>query len=124
MADNKNANTGKPEEKKQKIVTAETVSTMAIESIVGEDERHGWGIEDSLTAVKVLVAWRFGVKEAQLDEAFLAQVKRFINPSQFRQSIEGTAEEIQAGKAYLLKGATKKLTTTSIDEILKGLGNE
>ena len=85
----------------------------AVKAQINGDVKHGWGVEDSLMVALAVVANENGADARDYGEEFKALIKKVINPSQFRQSVEGTQEEIDKGKALLLKGESRKRVSTA-----------
>lgn len=95
----------------------------AVKGRIDGDMKHGWGVEDSLAVIcDVAEQWaEVGADRINDDvfEAFQAAVREVVNPSQFRQKIEGTEEEVKKGKALLVKGETRKEKVKGmIDELI------
>lgn len=81
----------------------------AVKGQIGGDAKHGWGAEDSTAVIADVAAqWAESTPDIRMEDAvfmvFQACVKEVVNPSQFRQKIEGTEEEVAKGKALLVKG--------------------
>ena len=90
----------------------------AIKARINGDKNHGWGVEDSLFVILSIVANELGaeVSEYQKDEGkanFADLIKSTINPSQFRQILEG--------KGILAKSEKKERTKNAIDDLLNSL---
>ena len=97
----------------------------SVKTQIDGDKRHGWGVEDSLAVViDVSAQWAENIpairQEDKVDKAFRSAIKEVINPSQFRQKIEGTEEEVEKGKALLLKGEGRKEKMKGMIEELIG----
>ena len=63
-------------------------------SQINNDRKHGWGIDDSLAVIESVIAEDCDLageaaSKACPSEEAVALIKQFINPSAFRQTIEG-----------------------------------
>jgi hypothetical protein len=87
----------------------------AIMGQIGDNPRHGWGAEDSAAVVDAIVAEdaTLAAKEEgmtlekySLSEDASVLIKKVINPSQFRQFLEG--QRRPDGKPLLITSESKR----------------
>lgn len=102
-------NTPKEQPFKSEVDAIKAAFRQAVKGQIGGDAKHGWGAEDSVEVIcEVATQWAENEEEVRGTEevfkVFQACVKEVVNPSQFRQKIEGTEEEVAKGKALLVKG--------------------
>lgn len=105
-------------------MTVKELFATAVKAAINGDVNHGWGQEDSAKVVFSIVEHlqQNGPQINEVDEQAKAArdaIKKVINPSAFRQAIEGTADEVKAGKALIVK---KEGSRKSAGDIMSGLG--
>lgn len=88
-------------------------------AIIGGDTKHGWGVDDSLNGILVIAANAMGKKVSDFKPETVVEIRKLVNPSQFRQSIEGTEEKVKLGLRLLVEGGGRKSLTA--DEIMAKL---
>lgn len=88
-------------------------------AIVGEDVKHGWGVDDSLKGILVIAANALGKTASDFKKEDVVEIRKLVNPSQFRQSIEGSEEKVKLGLKLLVEGNGKRSLTP--DEIMAKL---
>jgi len=83
----------------------------AVEGQIGNDLNHGWGAEDSAVVIEAVVAEDAGLTPGEAakyspSDPAMALIKKVINPSAFRQLLEGAKRP--DGRPVLLKSAKSR----------------
>lgn len=100
-----------PAQEKENEVMATLTETFksAVKAQVGGNTQHGWGLDDSLEVIMAVIANENGSERKDYKDSELEKlIRRVINPSQYRQTIEGTEAEVKEGKALLVKQESRK----------------
>ena len=88
------------------------VAKAAVIAAIGGDKNHGWGVDDSVEVIESILAEDASLAPADLlankytpSEEAMSLVKQFINPSAFRQILEGKllAEPVKKDKKASVK---------------------
>ncbi len=93
------------------LTKLQDVAKSTVLSQIGDNKQHGWGIDDSLAVIESVIAEDCEIAGAGTahtacpSEEAMALIKQFINPSAFRQTIEGKllAEPVRRDKKASVK---------------------
>lgn len=83
------------------MASVKEVFQRAVKERINGNKDHGWGVEDSLSVIIALVADNAGVepKDLEADPEFISAIRKVVNPSAFRQTLENAEILSKAGKA-------------------------